>query len=1065
MENNDFDNEESSSNSAGSFFENNKKWIIILIVVVIVMIIMALLNNRGSSSTGNVEFKINSDITSMTISTTYTLEVTVSNNSNPAISWESSNPEAITVDSYGGLSAIGFGTSTITAKYVDSNGQEYNDTIEIVVFEGDENVKLMTALFPNRTLLMSVGDKYDLGKDLSITPPNAKITSKEFSCDNEDILKLSEDGEVISVREGVAKITANINDKYISTINVIVSSEVDYTGLELLPETIIFSSDVYKIEKGEVKSLSYELKPNGATNHYLKWNSSDKEYVTVSNNGEITGIKEGASIITAKSIDGVEGKITVEVIANKIDVEDIVLTSSSIEMNKDKTYVLAPTVSPADASNKTLKFESTNYRVVSLSTESGVSTTLYSHEAGTAKIIITSDSGIKREVVVTVKGDNNNNGSNDTSEKFTLIKVRINKDTNEVTPAKVCNSTSENIISTRPAVITIEKDSGVKYVKYCYQNVNVRNTCIPNNQYNSPITLTPNGYLYKLRVQKYDYNNNEIVPTDSTNYIDGALEYYINTTTSNTVNCSGTTSTSVAVESIDIRNCPSTIKAGETIVLTTLISPSNATNKVITWSSSNSSVLTVSNGRVTAQSGKAGNSATITVKTNNNKTDTCRIEVVDSQTTAKITCLNPTYNGNMQQIATCSNGKMVNKRGELGSDGKEINTAKGSPDKDSSYIIYCKDNSTGIIISETCKVLKQSGQSGGTLNCPQSPTDKQYNSLSQQSGIICPSGSTASGITSAVNVGTYHQTCVANSGYSFNGSCNVEWKIVKAETTTTLNAIEYSYTSGQSAPDVKATVRSQVTNNSLTNVEIRYDYYNSNNCSGATIGTKPTAAGEYSVKATFEGTPNFEASSSSCARYAIGGSGPISGARLIKYINEFKFKKSSNRDLPYRYYFKITGPRLSSEHTNDIPINRIYFCFDNGSGCSSDFNAIITGGTKLEPCQTNAISVFGDPGSVYNQWNGTSSSTGQCKFNTNKWYYNSVGYYNGVGFNLSYFGDDDKQYILSETNAQLHFVIVAVTNNNCSGSNCVVADRSCILSKNTVEITDTNYQGSSYTCN
>ena len=53
--------------------------------------------------------------------------------------------------------------------------------------------------------------------------------------------------------------------------------------------------------------------------------------------------------------------------------------------------------------------------------------------------------------------------------------------------------------------------------------------------------------------------------------------------------------------------------------------PSNASNKKCTWSSSNTSVATVdSNGKVTAK--KAG-TATITVKTSNGKTATCKVTV------------------------------------------------------------------------------------------------------------------------------------------------------------------------------------------------------------------------------------------------------------------------------------------------------------------------------------------------------------------------------------------------------------------------------------------------------
>lgn len=56
-----------------------------------------------------------------------------------------------------------------------------------------------------------------------------------------------------------------------------------------------------------------------------------------------------------------------------------------------------------------------------------------------------------------------------------------------------------------------------------------------------------------------------------------------------------------------------------------------------------------------------------------------------------------------------------------------------------------------------------------TLTCP-SASNKTYNG-SSQTGMSCPTGSTASGNCSATNAGSYRCTCTAKSGYTFNGNC------------------------------------------------------------------------------------------------------------------------------------------------------------------------------------------------------------------------------------------------------------------------------------------------------
>ena len=80
------------------------------------------------------------------------------------------------------------------------------------------------------------------------------------------------------------------------------------------------------------------------------------------------------------------------------------------------------------------------------------------------------------------------------------------------------------------------------------------------------------------------------------------------------------------VNKVQLDKSSITIVEGETVTLRATVSPSDAINKSVTWSSSNTSVATVSaSGVVTA---KAAGSATITVKTNDGgKTATCSVTV------------------------------------------------------------------------------------------------------------------------------------------------------------------------------------------------------------------------------------------------------------------------------------------------------------------------------------------------------------------------------------------------------------------------------------------------------
>ena len=69
-----------------------------------------------------------------------------------------------------------------------------------------------------------------------------------------------------------------------------------------------------------------------------------------------------------------------------------------------------------------------------------------------------------------------------------------------------------------------------------------------------------------------------------------------------------------------------TLDAGSSAIITATVTPSNASNKTVTWTSSNTNVATVSNGTVR---GAGVGTATITAKTSNGKSATVTVKVTE----------------------------------------------------------------------------------------------------------------------------------------------------------------------------------------------------------------------------------------------------------------------------------------------------------------------------------------------------------------------------------------------------------------------------------------------------
>ena len=100
----------------------------------------------------------------------------------------------------------------------------------------------------------------------------------------------------------------------------------------------------------------------------------------------------------------------------------------------------------------------------------------------------------------------------------------------------------------------------------------------------------------------------------------------------------GSGSSEVYVTDISLSHTGISLTAGQTFTLSATISPSNATNKSVTWTSSNSAVATVSRGAVKAQ--KAG-TATVYAVSSNGKKASCTVTVAEKQELRQNISLSP----------------------------------------------------------------------------------------------------------------------------------------------------------------------------------------------------------------------------------------------------------------------------------------------------------------------------------------------------------------------------------------------------------------------------------------
>ena len=147
---------------------------------------------------------------------------------------------------------------------------------------------------------------------------------------------------------------------------------------------------------GISKTLSVELVPKNADDNTLVWTSSDPKTASIDEKtGVLTPMKSGTVTITA-TVDGKTDTITLTV---NIPVSSIQIIGGDQEVISGSTRTLGVNVFPANATNKTPSWESSDTTVATIGVDNGIVTTLV--EEGTTTITASVD-GVEDSITLTV---------------------------------------------------------------------------------------------------------------------------------------------------------------------------------------------------------------------------------------------------------------------------------------------------------------------------------------------------------------------------------------------------------------------------------------------------------------------------------------------------------------------------------------------------------------------------------------------------------------------------------------------------------------------------------------
>ena len=272
-------------------------------------------------------------------------------NAQGTLSWTSSNTAVASVAN-GTVTAVAAGSATITAS---AGGK--SASCQVTVKAAQTVVEVESVTLDRHELTLKEGETNRLVA--TVSPSNATDKTISWATSNPAIVSVDKEGNVKGVAVGTATVAAshgNLSDACKITVT---ASAVPVTSISLDKTTLALAEqDTYQ--------LTATVKPDNATDKTVTWSTANAAIATVSDNGLVTAVAEGATTITAKAGDKT-ATCTVTVSKKVIPVTSVTLNKTSLALTEQETFQLSATVSPDNATDKTVTWSSSNTAVATVS--------------------------------------------------------------------------------------------------------------------------------------------------------------------------------------------------------------------------------------------------------------------------------------------------------------------------------------------------------------------------------------------------------------------------------------------------------------------------------------------------------------------------------------------------------------------------------------------------------------------------------------------------------------------------------------------------------------------------
>lgn len=342
-----------------------------------------------------------------------------------------------------------------SADLVFSNGYPEGDEkrVEAVTHVIWSENPLSDISISNAPQSLSVGSSMQL--EAAVTP-NDYIGRVSWKSSDTSVLRVLSNGKVVAVGQGEAVITASIGEAT-SSVTITVTGEQPgesgLTGVSLDRYTLT----LYAGEEAE--QLTATLKPEG-TEATIRWTSSNQTAATVSQDGKVTPLSAGVTVVTAAAGD-YRASCIVTVQPKRVRVTGIRFDEQTHTLMMGSTVTLQPIIAPDDATVKNLTWVSSDEQTATVS-RTGIVTALSVGE--TTITATTVDGGYSAEIKIIVTaaaqlGDVNGDGYIDSADALLCLRASVGLITLTPEQEAAADVNHDGLIDAGDAILILRYDA------------------------------------------------------------------------------------------------------------------------------------------------------------------------------------------------------------------------------------------------------------------------------------------------------------------------------------------------------------------------------------------------------------------------------------------------------------------------------------------------------------------------------------------------------------------------------------------------------------------------------